>query len=57
MATAPIENYNSDNILVRNVIAGVLSILNKSIKYEKNWFVFLVDDYLFWAYGSECYCR
>lgn len=32
-----IENYNSDNILVRNVIAGVLSILNKSIKYEQIW--------------------
>ena len=32
-----IENYNSDNILVRNVIAGVLSILNKSIKYQQVW--------------------
>lgn len=35
--TTPIEKYNSDNILVRNVIAGVLSILNKSIKYEQVW--------------------
>lgn len=34
---SPIENYNSDNILIRNVIAGVLSILNKSIKYTQVW--------------------
>ena len=33
----PLENYNSDNILIRNVIAGVLSILNKSIKYNQVW--------------------
>lgn len=34
---SPIENYNSDNILIRNVIAGVLSVLNKSIKYNQVW--------------------
>lgn len=36
MAT-PLENYNYDNILVRNVIAGLLSILNNSISYTQTW--------------------
>lgn len=32
-----LERYNHDNILARSVIGGVLSILNKSIKYDQIW--------------------
>lgn len=49
--TAPIENYNSDNILIRNVIAGVLSILNKSIKYTQVWDNNIIEEIeLPWMY-------
>lgn len=32
-----LELYNTDNILIRNVIAGVLSILNNNINYDQVW--------------------
>ena len=32
-----LERYNHDNILARSVIGGVLSVLNKSIKYDQVW--------------------
>lgn len=32
-----LEIYNTDDILIRNVIAGVLSILNNNINYDQVW--------------------
>ena len=31
------EKFNSDNILLRSVIAGLLGILNNTIDYSQNW--------------------
>ena len=31
------SKHNTDDILIRNVIAGVLSILNNNINYEQVW--------------------
>lgn len=37
MAKNAIEQYNSDDILIRGVIAGVLNLLNNNIKYNQVW--------------------
>ena len=37
MSNNVLEIYNTDDILIRNVIAGVLSILNNNINYDQVW--------------------
>lgn len=37
MSNNVLEKHNTDDILIRNVIAGVLSILNNNINYEQVW--------------------
>lgn len=37
MSNNVLEVYNTDDILIRNVIAGVLSILNNNINYDQVW--------------------
>ena len=32
-----INHYNNDDILVRNIIAGLLNLLNEQISYVQTW--------------------
>lgn len=37
MSSNALEKYNSDDILIRSIIAGVLNLLNNNIKYNQVW--------------------
>ena len=37
MSSNALEKYNSDDILIRSIIAGVLNLLNNNIKYNQIW--------------------
>lgn len=37
MSSNVLEKYNSDDILIRSIIAGVLNLLNNNIKYNQVW--------------------
>lgn len=44
MSNSVLEMHNTDNILIRNVIGGVLSILNNNINYEQIWDKDIVEN-------------
>lgn len=44
MSNSVLEMHNTDDILIRNVIGGVLSILNNNINYEQIWGKDIVEN-------------
>lgn len=44
MSNSVLEMHNTDDILIRNVIGGVLSILNNNIKYDQIWDKDIVEN-------------